>query len=388
MALGFLGSRWLFSRIHLPLITEHFFLTGAEFILVGFLVGPSGLRLLDPISLESLHPLISLSLGWVGILFGLQLDFKLLKKFPTQFLKVGLSQAFLTSLFCFFPFLFVLSSTMGVKGITWYSAAAILSLSAGCTAQSSLAIFQKKLNLYNHHLMDLLRYISSIDAIISISLCGVLASIMSPEPLLMIPVYPWLQWLIAISALGIILGFVLDSLIQPGCRQSEMLVFIIGFVAFTGGLAFYLQHSVIFLTTIIGTILANSSSARRLHAAIANLEKPIYILLLIYAGAISPIGNSWNITLIACYVIVRFLAKFFSGYCTSKLFLYPRKIPKTIGLGLISEGGMSLAIALSFVSIHPGPVADLIIFTVLLGIMISELISPVIITGLFGLKRP
>ena len=72
--IALLGSRRTFTKVKLPLAARHIYLTGTEYILVGLCLGGLLLDLLDQASLKGLDPLLFLSLGWIGLMFGIQLE--------------------------------------------------------------------------------------------------------------------------------------------------------------------------------------------------------------------------------------------------------------------------------------------------------------------------
>ena len=94
--LAFLGTRFLVRKKSLSAL-NYLFLSGFVYIFLGLYLGQHGLNILSPQVLETLDPLISLGLGWIGFLFGFQLEGKYLRRFSKK--AIGLSV--LKSLFVF-----------------------------------------------------------------------------------------------------------------------------------------------------------------------------------------------------------------------------------------------------------------------------------------------
>ena len=105
--LALLGSRWTFTRVRLPLGARHIFFTGTEYILVGVCLGPLLLGLMDEPTLHGLQPLLDLSLGWIGLMFGAQLDHRQVARFPRPYLLATLTQGLITWATCLLPFIFL-----------------------------------------------------------------------------------------------------------------------------------------------------------------------------------------------------------------------------------------------------------------------------------------
>ncbi|MBN1354972.1 hypothetical protein JXA40_01745 [bacterium] len=377
IAIAFLGSRWSFSRIRLPLAAQHLYLTGTEFILVGFLLGPAGINFFNPETVRALQPLLALTLGWIGLLFGLQLDFKLLKAFPRYYVQINLVHSFLLFIFTLGPVYIMMSCLTGAGTTTLISVSVILAAAGSCTAQSSLAIMQKQLGISRNSLMNLLRFISSVDAILAIPVCGVLSCLYAESGIRFIRIPPAIQWFFLSICSAVLLALLLNTLLKPTSHQSEMLVWTVGFVCLASGLAFYFQLSVLFITALMGFVLANRHHAKRLYASTAMIEKPVYIFLLILAGSMVRSISMHSIWLSFLFVGIRFLTKLAGGYMTGKLFSRVRSIPPAYGLGLLSEGGISLAIAVSYRSVMDGPMADLVLIIILLSILLNEIASSI-----------
>jgi hypothetical protein len=90
---AFFGSRFLFKRKRLFLPLSYFFLSGLIYVFLGLSLGKSGLNVLSPAVLEGLKPLISLGLGWIGFIFGFQLEYKYLRRFPQNYVGLSLLQS-------------------------------------------------------------------------------------------------------------------------------------------------------------------------------------------------------------------------------------------------------------------------------------------------------
>jgi len=387
LSIAFLGSRTSFSRIRLPLIAQHIYLSGTEFILVGFLLGPFGLNLLDSRTMSDLQPLMTFSLGWIGLLFGLQMEFKLLKVFPIEYKHLSLFHTLTVSVLSFGFFILCLHHITGAEQTLLFAPAIVLAVSAACTAQSSLAIFQKGRRVSHNRLMDFLRFSSSIDAVPAVIIIGLLSCWYSEIKILPVPIPAFAQWLMFTVMIGLILGYLLDLLIKPTSRHSERLLFTIGFTCFASGIAFYCHQSVLFLATLSGFMIANRNHASYIFKLMALLEKPVYILLLILAGAMIDTITSCGVWLGVIYICVRFVSKVVGGFFTTSLYWKKRSIPPAFGFGLLSQGGISLAVAVSYKNVLQGPHADLVLLVILMSIFVNEILSSYFLPILLNIRK-
>ncbi len=165
--LGLLGARISFTERRRALGPGLIIATGTHFIFVGFLLGSHVLGLLTPVLIDSLYPFLALGLGWIGFLFGLQLDRRQLARFPFSFLVAALAQA----AFAFALFLALGSLLLRAAG-AWNVEARIALLTAAATACVSTPAgiaFVRHNFLVRGRVSELLLFIASLDAIVGIT---------------------------------------------------------------------------------------------------------------------------------------------------------------------------------------------------------------------------
>jgi hypothetical protein len=91
--IGLLGAQLTFARRDVALGPQISIAIGLPFLFVGFALGPHLLEILSDDIVDRLNPLLALGLGWIGVLFGLQLDRDHLRQFPTRYLALAWLQA-------------------------------------------------------------------------------------------------------------------------------------------------------------------------------------------------------------------------------------------------------------------------------------------------------
>lgn len=382
LLLALLGARWTFTRVRLPLAARHIYLTGTEYILVGVCLGGLLLGLLDDETLRGLAPLLYLALGWIGLMYGSQLELRRVVYFPRQYLLVALVQGVVTLLACLLPLLLLarrlpvpaLASQGGVA--PWALALAAVAVP---TAQSSLALIETELEMRPTPLMQLLRYVAGIDAVIGLTVFGFLFCLVHPQSPIGVQQLVPLQVFTVTVALGLATGVVLHVLTRVQCSQGELLLFTVGVVVFSAGAAAFLRLSPLFVTLVGGILIANlRSQHERIARVLVSLEKPLYLVVLLWAGArIRGVPALGATALLALgYIGLRGAGKLSGGALASLLFRSPVRLPATVGLGLVSQGGMAAAMVVSFHQAFTGPAADVILLVVLVAVIVNELCSP------------
>jgi len=379
LIVALLGSRFSFAKLKLPFFRGSIFLTGTEYLLVGVALGPLMLGLLDAKTQQGLHPLINLALGWIGLLFGAQLELRQLTRFPRQYLRFALLQALITLVICLaalgalhhhLPRLLV---PLKLTGLLALCAIAVP------TAQTSLALVLQELPTGRNKTLEILRFAAGVDAVVALLAFGAFYCLEhTSSPVGLEHLVP-LQYMALAAGVGGATGLLLHLLTRVRCAQEELLLFTVGLVVFAAGAAAYLRLPPLLVTLIAGLVLANLRGQQdRVTQVLAQLEKPFYLVVLLVAGAHfsprAPLAPA--LALAAGYVLLRALSKSFSGLVLGRLLRRPLRLPPTVGLGLLPQGGVAVAMALSFHRFSAGASADAVLFVVLAAVVTSELVGP------------
>ena len=378
--LGLLGSRLAFDPERARLGPGLLLATGTHFLLVGLLLGPiMGFLTLDV--MDRLQPFMALGLGWIGLLFGLQLDRRQLAHFPPAFLLFTLLQAAITFGIVFGVAVLTFRATGDlaagvVPALLAAAATAAVSTPAGVALISRT--FQVKGNL-----SQLLFYTASLDAAVGIIALELTYSIYHPATAAVVGGFGWAIWLAIATAAGIIFGVFFLWLTRPKPERDELTLFLLGLVVFEAGTALYLGASPLFVAMITGVVVANlSPSRRRVYSILQAWEKPVYVILLILAGAMMTMISWVVVPLAAAYLLLRGAAKYFAGRASRRLIPLPFSTPGNIGVGLIPQGGISLAMGLSMTLTYGAlgtSEADAVrvaFTTIVLAVAASELVGP------------
>ncbi|MBT4501809.1 MAG: hypothetical protein HOC74_29025 [Gemmatimonadetes bacterium] len=375
--IAILGSRLSFTRLRLPLGLENFFLTGTEYVLVGLLLGSAALDLLDASTLQSLHPFMGLGLSWIGMLFGVQWEFKRLRRIPPPTFAVALLQAVVTMIAVALPFYLLFRRLFAYETDIVLICAISLAAAASDTGQSGLALVTRGKEIAKKPLVPLLQNVSNLDGLVGVIAFGLVSCLAQLHD--GTPAYQW----IGISVgLGLTVGLLMAALTAYRLKEEEMLLVVIGSIAFGGGLALYLNLSPLLVNLIAGAVVANLARSRGqagIRSVLLRGERSIYVLFLILVGAAWQLGSLWIFLLAFLYLVSRIAGKLLGGGLASRLFLPPSLAAGGIGLGLLSHGGMALAIVVNLHQIHRSALTDVVISIILLGMLVSELIGPTLL---------
>ncbi|HEX7118900.1 MAG TPA: cation:proton antiporter [Longimicrobiales bacterium] len=380
--LGLLGARLSFTVKRAPLGPRLIVAAGTHFLFLGFLLGSHVLDLLNRGTINQLYPFLALGLGWIGLLFGLQLDRRQLRHFPRSYLVVALGQA-VVAILLFYAVGRLLAlgalraGPLADSLLLATAATACISTPAGIVLISTTFLVRGKVS-------QLLLFIASLDGIVGIIALQLAYGLYHPLAYSTAGgAIDGLAWFAVAIALGIVFGIFFLWLTRPKPEREELTLFLLGLVVFAAGTAFYLGLSPLFLSMVIGAIVANFSPLRRqVYAVLQAWEQPIYVILLILAGALLNFPTWVVLPLAAAYLLLRVTGKLVGGYLATHAVRLPFDAPARLGLGLIPQGGISLAMAISVtltygtLQANGAEVVEALFATVVLGVVASELIGP------------
>jgi hypothetical protein len=376
-----LGARVSFSTGLVSPGPRLLFRTGMQFLVIGFILGPSGLSLVSAEAAEHLSPLLALGLGWVGFHFGLQLDRESLSHFRPRLHLVALGQAVLTFAL-FLGGALVLLRVLGIAAEIPLLLPVGAAATAAVTTPAGIAMVSSNF-LVRGRVRDLLFLIGSLDALVGIAALQVTYSLYRPalaggpagEGSLLYP--------LAATALGMVLGIVFTWLTRRRPHAEELVLYVLGACAFAAGAALQWGFSPLFVAVVMGVAVANLDRDRtRVFRLLQRWEKPVYLIFLLLAGALVRIPSVWIVALAVAYAVLRALAKVLGAAAVVTAVPLGFDVPRRLGIGLIPQGGISIAMAVSGVLLYPelevrGVAAEAALFTVIVvGVMLSELAGP------------
>lgn len=370
------GYRRSFARPGWPRGIRFFFLTGTQFLFIGLALGEHFLGLLDRPTIERLGPVFSLGLGYFGLIFGLQLEFEKLLRFPLQYLSSTLIQAGITFLFVFILF-FWLFHQMDASRAAFIPALAIGAV-ACCSSPTIVALSVRETRPVKSAGIDLIRYIAGLDTIIGFTLFAAAACLVHTSPPPLGPAcLPGLQWMALSIAFGMGMGYLLHLLTQTHCGENELWVFIIGIIIFSGGVSLFFELSPLFVTMVAGITAANLPGSKdRVFMAIFRQEKPFHIVFLILAGAVWQPGLVSGLVLAGFYLLSRTAGKICGGLVAASWLPVRFQVSPLIGLGLLSQSGVAIAMAMDLYLSGSGSNPDLLVAMLISAVLVNELFSP------------
>lgn len=336
----------------------------------------------------ALAPVMALGLGWLGLLFGMQLDHTIVREFRGDLWRFALLQAGIAFLIAAAGAALLRLLLPGLDSAWLPPEAAVFTLAAvaAISAPTGLSVVVHRLRLRGP-LVDLLSFSASVDGLIGVFAFTMVLAVYRPDATGDAIELGALWWLAVSVVSGVLVGAVFLSLTRKRPSPDELVLFVLGTVLFGAGAGYALRLSPLLVTIVAGAMIANlSAHKRRVMATLVAWERPVYQIMLILAGTLLAAPSPVTVAATILFGLWRLGAKQLGGRAATTLLRLPN-VPRDIGLGLVAQGGFAIAIAINYVlayrSIAPDAV-EIVFTTIVVLVALSELLSPGIIRRVFA----
>jgi len=380
---GTIGAR-VFRRLRIPQIIGY--------IIIGVVIGESGLRLISEEVTQLVEPLNYFALGIIGFMIGGELKLDVLRKYGKQFIAILVAEG--VAAFALVTAAVILIS-YALTGNIRMSVALGVVLGAISSATDPASTIQV---LWEYKTRGALTTaavaIVALDDALALTLYALgtsVAGILTGHGGTSIVA----SLGTAFYELGIALlvgfagGMILRTILIWIKDEDSELTFAIGAVLLAIGLSLALKLDIILASMALGLTLANSAP-RRSQATLAMVKRfapPIYVMFFVLVGARLKVENmsllAW--LLVAAYVLGRSFGKIGGSYLGAKWSHARESVRKYLGFCLFAQGGV--AIGLSILASHrfESEISSLVILVVASTTFIVQIAGPLFVK--LGVKR-
>lgn len=393
------GAAFLAAHVLFEWLARRFrIVSGAEYLVLGILLGPQVSGFMSGDVVRSFAPFMTLALGWTGAAVGMQLYLPRLIRTPAVVYRTALLEATLA---------FVAVAGVMVAAFSWafsltYSQVILPAVTLGAiavaSASSALPLFGES---EGHPLVEQLETTALIDSVVAIVVFGLLLCIvhvevpvrsrverclaLSPELITNCAALTDTEWAAIAVAIGLVGGTLFHLFIGEERNPDRLFIALAGSIILASGATAYLRLSPLFSGLIIGAILVNTSSNREeIATQMASIERPLYFVLLIFAGAAwQPSHQNWLLPVLL-FVFMRIAAKLGAARLAVRIERRMDILGINWGRVLFTQGALALAIALNY-SLNDTQIVPNVVFTAaVVSVLVNDLFGARIITGLLG----
>jgi hypothetical protein len=354
--------------------------TGVEYLLLGFLLGPAfpAIHALDDVT--GLLPIIALAAGWVGLLRGTDFDFTSLQKLDPATWRVVFLHHLLPAVTVGFGSYYFFTETgwVIVSPRDAMLSSAALACFAATDSSEPFDLLARRYEI-SGRLAPLLRNgtrLGDIGVILAFGLIFCVFHENAPEA----QDYSPSLWAWVTVLLGAALGFLFSLFLVGDESDNSRFLALVGIIAFASGGAYFLELSPLAVNLSMGFVLVNfARGGQLLHTTLESTERPMALVLLVFAGAL------WERTELVPtllglggFLVVRTSAK----WLASAIAGWGTSLRKDLFRGLLAHGDVTLAMAVSFRLVYDGEAAKIAYSVVLGSVILNGLIAPRLLRGL------
>lgn len=377
---GGLGA-WVFQKLHVPQVVGY--------IVIGVLIGESGLRVVQSADILALRPFNLFALGLIGFLVGGELHGSIFKKYGKQFTAILLGEGLLAFFLVGIPctlIVFLICHSFPIA----LAAGVVFGAIASATDPASTIDVLWEYRTAGVLTTAIIAIVALDDALaMTLYALGTSAAQMLTsgtadlgKELLNVCVE-----LFGSVFLGLGAGFGLNLILRFLPQKERRLGLALGVILLTISAAVVFNMDVILATMAIGILLTNIAPRRskELFEVIRSFSAPIYILFFVLVGARLGIRNMppWIWGLVVVYVAMRSLGKWVGSFWGGRISKAEPSVCNYMGLSLFAQGGVAVGLSIMASQHLQGimvtesmSLGDMIIFTVTATTLVVQLIGP------------
>jgi hypothetical protein len=368
MALAYVAGNPRVQRLEAILGISQVVTAGFPFVALGVIASLPSVGVLDGPVMRQLDPLLQLGLGWIGFLTGFRFDLRDLDRMPpgsALYTTVVTGGSLATVVVACGAVLVAFGHSWGDGALV--RDAAVLGAAAAITVGPVVRRARTESDMSAIHAISLLDDIAAVVALLF------LGAYLRPDDTGW--ALPGTAWLFVALGLGMTLGIVVYAIVRYRASPSELLVVLIGSVAFTAGMASHLHLSPIPICFVGGVMLANLPGAyhARLRELFAGLERPLYLLFLLIAGAVWDVADWRGWVLLPVFIGSRFAGRAVSAHYARAAGIQPPLAHPSEAV-FAPMGSLSIAIVISMQVLYPDTTVSWLVTAVLGGAILTEVI--------------
>jgi hypothetical protein len=348
--------------------------SGAEYIVLGFLLGPMLLKVIDRGLLEGFAAIARMGAAWLALLAGLGHGVTTRRSFGRASLGMVLTALVGASVAATIWF-----------GSTWlwplpWVDRATLALGAAllcCATTHNVSPWFAGGGASASSLTLTLRDLARASALIPAVALSLVLALAPGHGLVALPVWGRAG---ATLGTGVILGTLATLLLGREFRSNESWGLLLGLSLLAAGMAFQLELSAVAVTFCMGlTVSLMSRHAQDIRAMVSHTEKAVMLPVALLAGAsIVPAGLPWYVFagLVGAALGARLLAELVRGFFLWAIFGAARRAGPWLGLAMTTTGGFTLAAG---IELHHGlgePLGSALLLLGAVGAIVGAVLGP------------
>jgi Kef-type K+ transport system membrane component KefB len=337
--------------------------SGLPFLALGVIFRLPSVGILTDDVVTDLRPALEFGLGWLGFVVGMQFDVRELDTMPPKTGTVVVAESAIpfatTALVCAITIVGLNpSATMpelaaSVRAFGREALRDALALGA-CAAPAAPVAAVAIARSSGSVAAGIVARVTSLNDVAGVVVIGLICAYFRPTDELAAWHLPHIAWVFVTLGLGGVLGTLTYMLVRSAKSQSEEMAYLLGAIALSAGMSGYLGISPLVSCAIAGALLTNlpHKDLTRLRDTLLTVERPLYLIFLLVAGALWDATAWQGWLLVPTFVFARVGGKLIGAY-VAKL-AGPPELPDaaTLGLALSAQSPIAIATIVSYVTLY------------------------------------
>ena len=371
---GTIGGR-IFQKLRIPQVVGY--------IIIGIIIGQSGLKMVDENIINILQPFNYFALGLIGFMVGCELRKDIFIRYGKQLISILLCEGIA-------PFLLV-TLLVGSIGTLFFgdwrlawSLALLLGAIASATDPATTTEVFREYRTRGPLTTTVLGIVALDDGLafllfaIASSIAGSLSGNIHSGVLktFIHPVYE----IVGAVLIGYVFGITLSKILKKYSEAGRLLAFSIGTVLLVIGLSLALHVEMLLAAMTLGVVIVNyiPKKSEEVFKLVAGFAPPIYVLFFVLIGAKLNLSYmTWVIFLfVGIYIFGTIAGKFVGSQFGTRLMKAPAAVQKYLSFALFSQAGVAIGLSILAAQYFPGPIGNTLIIISTTTTFILQMIGP------------
>jgi Kef-type K+ transport system membrane component KefB len=344
---------YLAAHVAFDWLAKRFMLvSGAEYLLLGILLGPHVSGILSAQTMSGFAPLITLALGWIGAIVGTQFYLPALVRIPARTYRLGVLEAILTAFMVGGVGAALMWLITGRGDITQSIAPALaLGAIAAVSAPAGIEVVTRKIGGQREPIVLQLQVATAMDALVGIVTMGLLFCIFHPNDTIAARGITPTEWAVITLGIGVVGGTLFHLFLGGETNVDRLFISLAGAIILASGAAAYLHLSPVLTSMVVGAVLVNTSGGSRpvIADTLAKSERPFYFVLLVFAGASwDPSTVAWWWAVVLAFLVTRVVGKIGTARLGARVNDALPDLGPDWGFALLGQGGLAIALGLDY----------------------------------------
>lgn len=371
---GAVGGR-LFQKLRIPQVVGY--------IMIGILLGQSGLKIIDPSIINALRPFNYFALGLIGFMVGGELSREIFSKYGKQFMYIllceGIMPFLLVMLFIGIVGSFLFKGAMFVWGL-----ALLLGAIASATDPASTTLVLKEYKTRGALTTTILGIVALDDGLalflfaIASSIAGIFVG-HGGGGVFNAVMQPFYEIAGAIVT-GAIAGLILSRMLRKYAEKQRILAFCIGTVLLVTGFSLAVNISMLLSVMTLGIIVVNITPQKSKEAfkLVEGFTPPIYVLFFVLVGAKLKFSHMTGpiLFLVFTYLLCSITGKMIGARMGAFLSKAPDRVKNYLPFSLFSQAGVAIGLSILAAQHFPGHIGNSIVVIVTATTFLTQILGP------------